>query len=313
MDIIIVCHTEFGFVDEKTKAVIYEKRAGKGAREGVSNLIKIAGKYKAKITFAVSPEVIDCFPKNTSHEIGLHIHPGWEEFKYKNFKWIVGDSFLKRNCVFNKTSTALADYNYQEQLEIISKGKEYFVKKLSYEPKVFVAGRWALNTDTIKALINLGFTHDCSAYPGLELNNSGWPKLKRISMPYMPDGNDYQSMGNLPFLIIPISRMPLGGMAGPEDIRKYGFSWLKACFSEYYNQGAPLFHIALHSPAMTDPYYIYFMDKFFSFVLKHKNINFKFASEIKEYPKKEIKENYLYYPFALNKTLAKFFLNKLYH
>jgi len=308
MDIIIVCHTEFGFVDKKTKAVIYDKKSVEGTKEGVLNLIKLAEKHKAKITFSVSPEVVDYFPKNISHEIGLHIHPGWEEFRYKNFKWIVGDTFLKESCNFNKTSTALADYNHQEQLEIIGKGKEYFVKKFNKEPKVFVAGRWSLNADTIKVLINLGFTHDCSAYPGLKL---GWSNLPRICMPYNPDQNDYQKKGVSPFLMVPISRMPLGGMAGPEDIRKYGFSWLKACFLEYYNQGAPLFHIAMHSPAMTDDYYISFTDKLLSFISEHKNISFKFASEITEYPEKQIKNNLFYYMPAVNKTLAKTIFKKL--
>ena len=210
----------------------------------------------------------------------------------------MGDSYLRENCRFNKISTALTDYNLKEQLEIIGKGKEYFIKKFNKEPKIFVAGRWSLNNNTIKALTDLGFTHDCSVYPGLKPN---WPKLKRICMPYKSGA----------LLMVPISRMPMGGMAGPEDIRKYGYQWLLACFKEYYNQSAPLFHIALHSPAMTDPYYIFFTDKFLSFISKHDNINFKFVSEIKEYPDKKIKTNYFYYASAINKTLAKTIFKKI--
>ena len=72
MDIIIICHTEFGFVHKKK--FIPDKNAYEGASKGVANLIGIAKKYGARITFAVSPEVVTHFPKGISHEIGLHIH-----------------------------------------------------------------------------------------------------------------------------------------------------------------------------------------------------------------------------------------------
>ena len=93
MDVIILCHTEFGFVYDKQ--VITDKKAIKGVKEGVSNLLKISNKYGAKVTFAVMPEVIQYFPKNVNHEIGLHIHPGWVEFNQKGFKFYVGDFYLK--------------------------------------------------------------------------------------------------------------------------------------------------------------------------------------------------------------------------
>lgn len=308
MDVIIVCHTEFGFVRKGT--IIYDKKAVQGVEDGVLDLIKLAEKYRAKITFAVCPEAASFFPKNIKHEIGLHIHPGHEQFNSRDSKWTVGDSYLKTS----KESTVLKDYSYEEQLEIINKGKKYLKEVLNADPKVFVAGRWSLNNDTIKALTELGLTHDCSAYPGLRTDYLDWSKLPRICMPYKPSRNDYQVRGDAPILIVPVSRMFLKGIAGPEDIKKCGFKWLKACFLEYYKQGVPLFHIALHSPIMTDPYYISALDNFLSFIIEHENINFKFVSEIKEYPEKKLKTKAIYYLKAVNKeiisTVFKKILNK---
>lgn len=265
MDVVIVCHTEFGFVS-KDKAVIFDKKVASGATEGVLNLEKMTKKYKAKITFAVMPEVFEKFPKVLSHEIGLHVHPGWQEFSNKNFKWMVGDSFLKENCTTNKTSTLLSDYGYQEQFEIIKTAKDYFARTFSFEPKVFLAGRWSENKETPRALEELGFTHDCSAYPGL----SNWENLPRMCLPYKSNG----------ILQVPVSRMIFKGSACIEEIRRFGLWWLKACFLEYYLRGSPVFHLALHSPTMTDNFYISGTDKLLSFIASKKNINFKFVSEI---------------------------------
>ena len=88
MDVIILCHTEFGYV--YNKEVIFDKGATDGVKQGVKNLIDVADRYGAKVTFAVCPEVVNYFPQNIKHEIGLHIHPGWVECQYKGFKWYVG-------------------------------------------------------------------------------------------------------------------------------------------------------------------------------------------------------------------------------
>ena len=307
MDVVIVCHTEFGSV-AVDKTVVFEKKGTKGVSQGVANLNNVAGKYGAKITYAVCPEVADFFPE-TSHEIGLHVHPGWEEFKKNGLTWTVGDSWLRQNGKFGKTSTALADYTFEEQLEMIGKGQDLLEKKFGRPIKVFLAGRWSVNTGTMKALAQLGFTHDCSAYPGLKLPYFDWSKLPRICMPYHPAENDYQARGGLPLLMVPVSRMMLTGAVCPEDEKKCGIAWLKACFSEYYKQNAPLFHIALHSPVMTDSYYISVLDDLLSFISLHENIHFKFVSQIEKYPHKNYKPGVLPYVSSINgnliKTLAK--------
>lgn len=303
MDIIIVCHTEFGFVSNKK--LISDKKAVSGVKDGVSNLIKIVEKYRAKVTFAVMPEVVDYFPKNIKHEIGLHIHAGWQEFQEAEFKFNVGDSYLKKNCKQSLNSTVLWDYPYDEQVDMIKTGRDYLNKVFGYSPTSFVAGRWSLNNDTIKALVETGFTHDCSATAHSKPSHHDWSKLSRICMPYHPSKEDYQKKGDLPILIVPISQFFPGGSVNVESVPFYGLSWLKACFLEYYKQDAPLFHICLHSPSMTDSYFISAMDNLLSFISKHKDINFKFASEIKKYPIMNFKTNILPYIFSLNAKIIK--------
>ena len=172
MDVIIVCHAEFGLV--RKKKIIYKKDEILGVTKGVPNLMGIAQKYGAKVTFAVMPEVADYFPKNINHEIGLHVHPGWEKLGKGEDTYYVGDAYLRKHCKQSSVSSVLWDYPYNEQLEMIKKGKELLIEKFNTAPKVFVAGRWCINNDTVKALIENGFTHDCSATPSKKPTHHDW-------------------------------------------------------------------------------------------------------------------------------------------
>ncbi|MDD5454218.1 MAG: PTS alpha-glucoside transporter subunit IIBC [Candidatus Ratteibacteria bacterium] len=305
MDIIIVCHTEFGFVHNRR--IIFDKSAKEGVTKGVLTLVNIADKYSAKLTFALMPEAADYFPKRINSEIGLHIHPGWEEFQVDGIKYYAGDAYLRKHCSQSSTSTFLTDYSYEEQLNMIDMGKKYLESKLGVQIKSFVAGRWAINNYTVQALVKVGITHDFSATPYTKLFNSNWAKLPRICLPYNPDKEDYQQRGELPLLIVPVSQTLFWGNVSPEIIPMVGFPWLKASFLEYYRRGVPLFHICLHSSAMTDPYFISAMDNFLYFISSHKNINFKFGSEIGEYKTASFKTYILPYIFNINKDIMKTF------
>jgi len=311
MDVIIVCHTEFGVVHNKQ--VIADKNTTEGVKEGARNLIEVANEYNAKVTFAVCPEVAECFPKNTKHEIGLHIHPGWQESEIKGIKFYVGDSYLREHCKQSVNSTVLRDYPYEEQLGMIKTGKDHLQQIFGVEPKVFVAGRWSINNDTVKAVIKAGITHECSAVAHSKPCHYDWSKLPRICMPYHPRENDYQEKGDLPLLIVPISQMYRVGNVNPEVVSCVGLSWLKACFKEYYQQHLPLFHICLHSPAMTSQYFISAMDKLLNFISKKKRVNFRFASEITEYDTVYPQTSITPYLVAINKEIIGTFLKSKRH
>jgi hypothetical protein len=163
---------------------------------------------------------------------------------------------------------------------MIYMGMEYLRGVFGRRPSIFVAGRWSLNNQTIRALIEAGFTHDCSAPASHKAAHYDWSKLPRIQMPYHPSAHDYQVKGKLPLLIVPISQLPKGGNVNPEMARIYGSMYLKVCFGEYMIKKQPLFHICLHSPAMCDPYFIKVMDELVGFIAKQKDIHWKYASEV---------------------------------
>lgn len=303
MDVILVCHTELGFVSGKI--IIGDKKATSGVSEGSKNLVKLAEKYGAKITFCLCPESAPFFPEKLKHEVGLHIHPGWEELKYGKYKWFVGDEYLRKNAKQSIVSTALRDFSYEEQLGMIEKGRDFLESKLDKPVKVFASGRWSVNNDTVKALVKCGFTHDLSAPAHSISDHYDWIKLKRICMPYNPAENNYQVRGDLPILMVPVSQTLFGGTASVEGETIYGLAWLKACFKEYYSGKVPLFHLSIHSPAMTDDRYIIFMEKFLSFVARHKDVNFKFASDVSLYPDKKYKASIMPYFFAVNKNFIR--------
>ena len=310
MDIIIVCHTEFGFV--YNKKVIYDKKAIDGVKKGVLNLTKIADKYGAKVTFTVMPEVVEYFPNNINHELGLHIHPGLVKLDvFKGEPLYIGDSYLKEHCKQSINSTLLRDYSYNEQLELIKTGKEYHQEKFGLEPKSFVAGRWSINNDTINVLLKLGITHECSAITSSKSDHYDWSKLPRICMPYHPSSSDYQTKGNLPILIVPTSHMFLDGNLSIESAPNVGLSYIKACFLEYYKQNLPLFNIFLHSPCMTDNYFISAADDILKFISNHENINFKFVADINEYNHINPKTKISPYLSAVNRHVIRTFADEL--
>jgi len=306
MDVTIVCHTEFGRVINRE--IAYTKSVT-GVSIGVPNLIKIADKYGAKVTFAVMPEVVEYFPKHAEHEIGLHVHPGWTEYDKLGEHWCIGDAYLRDHCKQSINSMGLRNYSYEEQLSMIRTGKDYIADYFGVEPRSFVSGGWSVNNDTIKALIKSGFEYDCSTLLRSKPPIYDWSELNRICLPYHPDEDNYQKRGNLPILIVPSSQMLFRENVNPEIAPVLGLRWLKACFKEYYDQSVPLFNICLHSPCMSDPYFINCMDSFLSFIWKH-GVNFKFISEIGDHYDQNVKPSFIPYVEGINLELMRSLIGK---
>ncbi len=307
MDICIVCHTEFGHVNGKE--IIYGKDIN-GTRVGVPNLIRVAKKYNAKISFAVMPEVAEYFPKDSEHEIGLHIHPGWSEYDRDGEHWCIGDAYIKKNCRQSINSVGLMNYAYEEQHSMIRAGKEYITDLFGREPRVFVSGCWSVNNDTTLALVEEGFTHDCSPIPHVFPGIYDWSRLPRLCLPYRPAREDYQSRGGMPLLIVPTSQTLVGGYVSPEVVPALGIKWLKACFMEYYTQNIPLFNICLHSPSMTSDYYLRALDELLKYVSRFE-VDFKFISEIKEYDGINPGTNIFPYMFGVNQNIVNALFKKI--
>lgn len=319
MDVIVTVHTEFGVVLNR-KVLALKEPGVIGVYKGLKNILRVANKYNVRLTLAVMPEVASHVPKDVLKSrlvgIGLHVHPGWVKFRKQGIEFYVGDSVLKELVSTSINASVLKDYSYKEQSELIKAGRDYIEDKLGERPKVFVAGRWSINDHTVRALINCGFTHDCTPPAHQSAAHFDWSKLPRIAMPYLPSESNYQLEGNLPLLICPISQYyPLGNV-NPEASIYVGTKWLKACFLEYYGQGLPFFHIILHSPAATDPYLLTSFDELVSFISRHENVSFRHATEVKYYGKYRTKTNlfpYLFYglnPLAVRSLLISWLKRK---
>jgi peptidoglycan/xylan/chitin deacetylase (PgdA/CDA1 family) len=300
MDVIIVCHTEYGCV--RGQELVFSKAAPEGVTGGVSNLAAIADRYGARVTFAVAPEAAELFPEGIAHEVGLHVHAGAEKLRNGKHLALVGDRYLREHCRTSSASTVLRDYPREEQRQMIGVGKDRLRDALGVRARTFVAGRWSVNNDTIGALAAEGFTHDCSAVPHKRPAHYDWSRLPRICMPYRPDRADYQRRGGQPLLEVPVSQSLLGASATPELAPLVGLPWLQACFEEYYRQWLPLFHLYLHSPSMTDPYYRDVTESLIRFIGRH-DIRFRFASEIGEYGEEYPKADVGPYLAGLNRNL----------
>lgn len=271
MKVIIVCHTEFGYAEGKR--IIPRIYDTDQAKKGVENTLNVVNKNNAKICFALTPGIANSMNddirkklESKNVEIGLHIHPDHK--------------LLIEKGISDNRSPALRGYSLEEQKSMIKFGIDTIKQGFNLRPKVFVAGRWSENNDTIKALIELGLEYDCSPNPNLISEDWDWSKLPRISMPYYPSEEDYQERGSLPVLMIPISKVVTNAGASPESVPGIGLGFLKACFEEYYSQNLPVFHIYFHSPSMTSEYYMRIFDEFLKFVSEHKKAEFSFPSNL---------------------------------
>lgn len=309
VDVLIVCHTEFGFV--RDRAVVFDKRAKEGVTQGAVNLARLADKYGAKVTFAVMPEVAEYFPEEVmkNHEVGLHTHPGWERFVVKGCEYYVGDTYLREHCKQSSGSTVLRDYSYGEQLEMIKAGRDRIREVLEVDATTHVAGRWSINNDTVKALADAGITHDCSATPGKKAAHYDWSRLPRLCMPYHPSADDYQSYGNLSLTEVPISQTLLGFNVNPEEASVAGLPWLKACYDEYRRAGAHTFQMCLHSPCMTDAFFLQTID---GMLMKlKKEATFRLAGDADTSGNNDVSKRVVPYLTALNLTLMKSAVKRL--
>jgi hypothetical protein len=131
-------------------------------------------------------------------------------------------------------------------------------------------------------------------------------------MPYRPRLDDYQAQGDVPLLIAPISQTLRTGNVNPEMVPLLGLSWLKACFLEYHSQRLPLFHICVHSPAMTDAYFVSAMDGLLKFISK-RNVTFKFASEVELYEPVAPKTRVMPYVLHANQRVTRYLVRSLAH
>ena len=272
MDVVIVCHTEFGYA---TNQVIFDNNYKQGATDGVKNSILISDKFGAIVSFMIKPEVLESVSGLDfgNHEIGLHIH--------------ANDSFLL-NKGLGDDDDNLRALDFERQRSMIAAGKEAVHSVLGIVPRTFVAGKWSVGNETLRALVELGFSHDASGCPQFFSPSCDWKKLPRICMPYSPSRGDYQAAGDVQITMVPASKEITGGLITPEN--NSGLAFLSAAVREYMESGAPFLHIAFHSPALISAAYRTIFSGLLQ-VISGFNVNFRSLSEVEP-----IKGSILSYP-----------------
>ena len=226
-----MAHTEFGTVENGK--VIFDRVSESGAKEGIQHACEISEKFGARVCFAAMPEVLASAKlelldaKKAGHEIGMHLH--------------ADDAILVERGITSGKERGLALLSPDVQKKSISFGAKIFNRELGFLPKIFVSGKWSENDATRDALNEHGFTHDCSPFPGMRGLFCDWRNLGRFAAPYR-----YGRM-----VMVPVSETITGSVVSPET--HGGLGVLNAAFEEYAIQNFPLFHIALHTPSMTDP------------------------------------------------------------
>lgn len=130
--------------------------------------------------------------KSAGDEIGIHIHTFW--WYSKLFKWA-------------QTT------NPKYEIEIVTKSLEAFKTSLGFAPSSVRMGWDAMSNEIMRTLDSGGLLVDSSAIPSESLagkfnkrdNIYDWSRTS--TSPYHPDSKDYQSVGNMRILEMPISTL----------------------------------------------------------------------------------------------------------
>ena len=133
--------------------------------------------------------------KSNGNEIGIHIH---------TFSW---DSEL---------SKWVQTKNAKRERKIVRRSIDMFQRKLGYTPSSVRMGWHTMNNDIMRTLDASGVLVDSSAIPGTSCSGKfgkrdnvyDWSRAPRV--PYHPSYDDYQALGNMKILEIPISTREAG-------------------------------------------------------------------------------------------------------
>lgn len=89
------------------------------------------------------------------HDVQLHLHTEWLA--------IAGDA----NPLGVSRGPNLKDYSFDEQCRLLELATDLLMDAGAPRPAAFRAGNYGANDDTLRALAQVGFTHDSSHPPGL--------------------------------------------------------------------------------------------------------------------------------------------------
>lgn len=173
--------------------------------KGVPEILQpLFQRYNIKPTYFLSPEIIEndkCVEvfKNFSGEceLGTHLH---SDFISPEKTQLSMDGY--------EANAFQTEYDREIEFQKLRNLSTLFSSKFGYDPKVFRAGRYAANENTISSLIKLGYKVDSSFTPhhswigpkGTVIDHSKSPE-----QPYFIDQKEIYNPGKTSLLEVPIS------------------------------------------------------------------------------------------------------------
>ncbi|GMM93373.1 hypothetical protein [Qipengyuania sp. MTN3-11] len=94
------------------------------------------------------------------HDVQLHLHAEWLA--------LAGPA----NPLGNRTGRNIRDFTFDEQCTLIDHARSVLMAAGAPRPVAFRAGNYGANDDTLRALAELGFTHETSHCPGIAASES---------------------------------------------------------------------------------------------------------------------------------------------
>ncbi|WFL78231.1 hypothetical protein P7228_03980 [Altererythrobacter arenosus] len=133
---------------------------------GITHKLDLLGRYGQKAVFFVDPmpaliwgvaaiEDIVGPIIEAGQDVQLHLHTEWLE--------LAGPA----NHLGTRTGLNLADFNFDEQCQLLAYARETLIAAGAPDPVAFRAGNYGANDDTLRALAALGLRYDTSHCPGI--------------------------------------------------------------------------------------------------------------------------------------------------
>lgn len=88
------------------------------------------------------------------HDVQLHLHTEWLEF-------------AEKSPVGGRTGLNIKDFAFEEQCRLLEYARRVLIAAGAPAPTAFRAGNYGANDDTLRALAEIGLTHDTSHCPGI--------------------------------------------------------------------------------------------------------------------------------------------------
>lgn len=237
------------FRDRRLKPVGIEKRIlgiSENGCFGIPYMINLASRWRIPLTFFVETHNSYYFGKEglrlvceyiirKNHDIQLHIHPNYLNFKSSNPTEI-------------KYSDLIHTYSFEQQVSLLEEGKKILTECGANSVSAFRAGCFGADENTLKALMETGIGID-SSYNQSFLNITCEIENRKLN-----DVADVQGVIEFPITNFIENTGLIRRKYKPLDINGVSFSEMKYVLDQAAECGLEFITIIMHSFSFIKPY-----------------------------------------------------------